>query len=187
MTGLIILLPVFILISICIAVDSRGGIFYLQNRVGKKGVDFRLWKFRTMKTGSHHKGLLTVGQKDSRITRVGFFLRKYKLDEFPQLFNVLKSEMSLVGPRPEVRKYVDLYSTEQMKVLSVKPGITDLASIEYANENEILGRSPHPDKTYIEEIMPAKILLNMKFIEQPTLRNYLFIILKTINKIFSNQ
>ncbi len=182
--GLIILFPFFIIIALLLVIDSRGGIFFRQSRVGKDNRDFLLWKFRTMKTGAEKSGLITVGKRDARITRVGFFLRKYKLDELPQLINVLKGEMSLVGPRPEVRKYVELYSPEQMKVLSVKPGITDFASIEYSNENELLGKSANPDKTYIEEIMPAKIKLNMKFIEHPTVGNYFRIILKTIEKIF---
>jgi lipopolysaccharide/colanic/teichoic acid biosynthesis glycosyltransferase len=136
-----------------------------------------------MKTGSEAKGLLTVGEKDTRITRVGVFLRKYKLDELPQLFNVLTGSMSLVGPRPEVRKYVSLYTHAQMEVLTVKPGITDFASIEYANENEILARSQSPEQTYIEEIMPAKIELNKKFIERQTLSNYFLVILKTAARI----
>lgn len=147
--------------------------------------DFILLKFRTMKTASESSGLITVGVKDPRITKVGYFLRKYKLDELPQLVNVLQGDMSLVGPRPEVRKYVSLYSAEQMKVLSVKPGITDFASIEYSNENHILGKSTDPDKIYIEEIMPAKIELNMKFIEHPTVSNYFLIIFKTFAKVFS--
>jgi lipopolysaccharide/colanic/teichoic acid biosynthesis glycosyltransferase len=133
---------------------------------------------------SEKHGQITVGAHDDRITRSGKFLRKYKVDELPQLINVLSGEMSLVGPRPEVRKYVDLYSEEQKKVLSVKPGITDLASIEYADESELLSRSPDPLKTYVEEIMPAKIRLNMRFIEDASLKNYFRIILLTIGKLF---
>src|SRR5437762_11796815 len=140
--GIIVLSPLFILISIAIIVDSRGRIFFKQSRVGKDNKDFLFWKFRTMKTGSDAKGLLTVGEKDPRITRLGFFLRRHKLDELPQLFNVMKGDMSLVGPRPEVRKYVSHYTSAQMQVLSVKPGITDFASIEYADENKILAHSP---------------------------------------------
>ena len=144
--GLILLFPFFIIIAFLIVIDSGGSVFFKQSRVGKDNRDFQLLKFRTMKKGAEKSGLLTVGENDSRITRVGFFLRKYKLDELPQLVNVLKSEMSVVGPRPEVRKYVELYSTEQRKVLTVKPGITDFASIEYSNENELLGKSEQPDK-----------------------------------------
>jgi lipopolysaccharide/colanic/teichoic acid biosynthesis glycosyltransferase len=181
--ALIILFPFLVMISCWIFFDSRGGVFYRQLRVGLNGTDFLLWKFRTMKTGADKSGLITVGKRDPRITRAGHFLRRYKLDELPQLVNVVKGEMSLVGPRPEVRKYVNMYSAGQLKILAVKPGMTDFASIEYANENEILGRSASPDKTYIEEIMPAKIKLNMKFIERPTLFNYFRIILKTLVNI----
>ncbi len=133
---------------------------------------------------SEKKGLITLGDKDERITRTGIFLRRYKLDELPQLLNVLNGSMSFVGPRPEVRKYVDMYTAEQRKVLNIKPGITDFASIEYANENELLSHSSDPMKTYIEEVMPAKILLNMKFISNPSLVNYFTVIFKTAGKIF---
>lgn len=136
-----------------------------------------------MYSGADKKGLLTVGGKDSRITRSGYFIRKYKLDELAQLINVLKGDMSLVGPRPEVKKYVDLYNDEQKKVLNVKPGITDYASIEYYNENEVLEKSLNPEKTYIEEIMPHKLSLNLKYIEEQSLLTDFKIILKTIKKI----
>jgi lipopolysaccharide/colanic/teichoic acid biosynthesis glycosyltransferase len=185
LTGILILSPLFIVIALAIIIDSGLGVFYRQRRVGENNKDFLLWKFRTMHRGSDQKGLLTVGEKDSRITRMGAFLRKYKLDELPQLINVLSGEMSLVGPRPEVRKYVTLYSPEQMKVLEVKPGITDYASIEYANENEILERSSNPEHAYIHSIMPAKLELNKKFIERPTIGNYFKVILATVKKILS--
>ena len=181
--GLIILSPLLLLISLCIVFDSRGGVFYRQIRVGKNGKDFKLYKFRSMRSGSDRRGLITVGEKDSRITRVGYFLRKYKLDELPQLINVLKGEMSLVGPRPEVRKYVDLYTPEQRKVLSVVPGITDYASIEYVDENRILGGAADPDKVYVEEILPDKIRYNMKYIENRSLKEYFKIILLTFYSI----
>ena len=181
--GLIVLSPFFLLISLCIGLDSRGGVFYRQSRVGKDGKDFKLYKFRSMRTGADKRGLITVGEKDSRITRVGYFLRKYKLDELPQLINVLKGEMSLVGPRPEVRKYVDLYTPEQRKVLSVVPGITDYASIEYVDENRILGGAADPDKVYVEEILPDKIRYNMKYIENRSLKEYFKIILLTFYSI----
>ncbi len=177
--GLIILSPLLLLISLCIVFDSRGGVFYRQIRVGKNGKDFKLYKFRSMRSGSDRRGLITVGEKDSRITRVGYFLRKYKLDELPQLINVLKGEMSLVGPRPEVRKYVDLYTPEQRKVLSVVPGITDYASIEYVDENRILGGAVDPDKTYVEVIMPDKIRYNMRYIEHRSVKEYFKIIFLT--------
>jgi lipopolysaccharide/colanic/teichoic acid biosynthesis glycosyltransferase len=185
LAGLIILFPFFVIIGFLIYFTSKGGVIYKQKRVGIHNCDFFLLKFRTMKVSAEQSGLLTVGNRDSRITGTGYFLRRFKLDELPQLINVLKGEMSLVGPRPEVRKYVDLYSPEQMKVLSVKPGITDLASILYFNENEILGKAVNPEKSYIEEIMPAKISINMKFIEEPKLKNYFMIIFKTLGKILS--
>jgi lipopolysaccharide/colanic/teichoic acid biosynthesis glycosyltransferase len=181
--GLIILLPVFLIISLLIVTDSRGGIFYRQVRVGKDSKDFRLFKFRSMVTNADKKGLLTVGGKDSRITRMGYFLRKYKLDELPQLLNVLFGDMSLVGPRPEVRKYVDMYNEEQRKVLSVRPGITDYASIEYSNENELLGSVPNPEEVYINEVMPAKLNLNLRYIREQGLLTDLKIIFMTFAKI----
>jgi lipopolysaccharide/colanic/teichoic acid biosynthesis glycosyltransferase len=184
LVGLLILFPFLLIISFMIVIDSRGGIFFFQKRVGQYGKDFSLWKFRTMKIDSEKHGQITVGTNDSRITNTGKFLRKYKLDELPQLMNVLKGEMSLVGPRPEVRKYVDMYSAGQKKVLDVKPGITDFASIEYADENAILEKSADPLKTYIEEVMPAKIKLNMKYIQNPSLGNYFNIIFLTLKKIF---
>lgn len=181
--GLLILLPFFLIISILIILDSKGGIFYRQVRVGKNNIDFKLFKFRTMASGSDKKGLLTVGGRDSRITKIGYYLRKYKLDELPQLLNVLFGDMSLVGPRPEVRKYVDLYNAEQKKVLNARPGITDYASIEYSNENELLAKSSDPEKTYIEEVMPAKLLLNQKYIDEQGLGTDIRIIFRTIAKI----
>lgn len=183
--GILILSPVFILISIAIVLNSRGGIFYSQRRVGKDNEDFSILKFRTMKTDSDKKGLLTVGARDSRITSVGYFLRKYKLDELPQLFNVLQGSMSFVGPRPEVRRYVDMYSAEQKKVLLVRPGITDYASIEYSNENEVLAASEEPEQTYINEIMPHKLKLNLKYISEVGFFTDIKIIFRTIGKIFS--
>ena len=182
--GLIILLPFFLIIGIAIVIGSHGGVFYMQERVGKNNRSFRLVKFRTMHSGADKQGGLTVGARDSRITNTGFILRRYKLDELPQLINVLKGEMSLVGPRPELRKYVDLYSEEQKKVLAVMPGITDIASLEYINENEILGASSDPERTYIEQIMPAKLELNRKFLEAPHPGNYFRIIGLTMKKIF---
>lgn len=181
--GLIILLPFFIIIALLIVIDSPGGIFYKQIRVGKGNTDFYLFKFRSMRTDSDKKGLLTVGGRDSRITRMGYFIRKYKIDELPQLINVLLGDMSLVGPRPEVRKYVEMYTVEQKKVLSVKPGITDYASIEYSNENELLGKAEDPEAVYIHEIMPAKLKLNLKYIAEQGLATDFKIIFRTIEKI----
>ncbi len=182
--GLLILSPLFVIIWLIIVLTSKGGGFYTQIRVGKGGKDFSLYKFRSMRKDADKGSLITVGGRDPRITKIGYFIRKFKIDELPQLFNVLTGDMSLVGPRPEVRKYVDLYTEEQKKVLSVRPGITDYASIEYVDENEILGKSSDPDKTYIDEIMPAKIKLNMKYIENQTLKEYFKIIFLTVFKIF---
>lgn len=181
--GLICLLPFFLLIMLLISFDSRGGVFYFQTRVGINNKDFKLFKFRTMHVNADKKGLLTVGGRDSRITRIGYYLRKYKLDELPQLINVLFGTMSLVGPRPEVRKYVDYYDSEQLKILNVKPGITDYASLEYFDENELLAKSNEPEKTYILEVMPAKLKLNAKYIEEIGLLTDIKIILKTLRRI----
>ena len=183
LVGLVVLAPIFIVLAIWIKTDSKGPVFYKQVRVGQNGIDFGLFKFRSMVVDADKKGLITVGGRDPRITRSGYFIRKYKLDELPQLINVLLGDMSLVGPRPEVRKYVELYTDEQQKVLSVKPGITDYASIEYMDENELLGKSNDPEKTYIEEIMPEKIKYNMKYIQNKNLFEYFKIILLTVSKI----
>ena len=180
---IVLLLPVIVVIGIIISLDSRGGVFFFQTRVGQYGRDFNLIKFRTMRVGAEQYGALTVGARDSRITAPGIFLRKFKLDELPQLFNVLKGDMSLVGPRPEVRRYVDMYSPAQRIVLTVKPGITDYASIEFVDENEILGSSRDPEMTYILYVMPAKIELNRRFIDNPGTKQYFAILLKTIIKI----
>lgn len=183
--GLIFLFPFFIILSIIIVVDSRGGVFYKQVRVGKNSINFYLYKFRSMEIGSDKKGLLTVGGNDARITKVGYFIRKYKLDELSQLINVFLGDMSLVGPRPEVRKYVDLYTKEQLKVLTVKPGITDNASIAYFNENELLGKSSNPEETYVSEIMPSKLSLNLLYVNDHSLFSDVKIIIRTIKKIFT--
>lgn len=181
--GLIFLLPIFLILAVWMKFDSQGSIFFRQIRVGKDGRDFRIYKFRTMIVNAEKMGIITIGERDPRITNSGYFLRKYKLDELPQLINVLKGEMSFVGPRPEVRKYVEMYNQEQLKILTVKPGITDYASIEYINEDEILGKSLDPERTYIEEIMPQKIKYNMKYINNKTVIEYFKIIFLTIIKI----
>ena len=181
--GLLILSPLFIIVALWIVLDNPGPVFYRQLRVGKGGNDFGLLKFRSMRVGADKMSLITIGDRDPRVTRAGFYIRKYKVDELPQLWNVLVGDMSLVGPRPEVRRYVDLYTPEQQKVLSVRPGITDYASIEYIDENRLLAQSQAPDKTYIEEIMPAKIALNMRYINHQTYGEYLKIILLTFAKI----
>ncbi|MBO6079816.1 MAG: sugar transferase [Bacteroidales bacterium] len=166
---LIIGLPFGLLIVICIAVDSRGNVIYKQKRVGWNNVDFQLYKFRTMCADADKGSQITVSDRDSRITKTGAFLRKYKIDEFPQFLNILKGEMSIVGPRPEVRKYVEMYTPEQMRVLSVRPGLTDYASIRYVNENALLAASDNPEETYIHEIMPDKLALNLQYIDEQSI------------------
>mgnify|MGYP000336767228 FL=1 len=178
--GIILLFPVFLVLYFTIRLESKGSGFYKQLRVGRGGKDFYLYKFRSMRIGADQQGLITVGGRDSRITQVGYFIRKYKLDELPQLFNVLKGDMSIVGPRPEVRKYVELYTDEQRKVLSVRPGITDYASIEYVDENTILGQADDADKAYVERILPDKIRYNMKYINHQSVKEYFKIIFLTI-------
>ena len=177
--GLIVLSPLFLILYILIRLESEGGGFYRQQRVGRNGCEFGLWKFRSMRVGADKNGLITVGGHDPRITKMGYFIRKYKLDELPQLWNVLVGDMSLVGPRPEVKKYTDLYTEKQRRVLNVRPGITDYASIEYVDENTILGRAEDPDRVYVEQIVPAKMALNMKWIENQGVVEYFKIIFLT--------
>lgn len=182
--AIIILLPVFLLLALMIKSNSAGPVLYLQERVGKNGRLFRLWKFRTMHTDADKLQAITVGVRDPRITRVGVFLRKYKLDELPQLVNVLMGEMSFVGPRPELKKFVDLYAEEQKQVINVKPGITDLASIQFRNENEMLEGKADPINFYIREIMPVKLILNRKYIQEQSFWLDMRIIFRTIFQIF---
>ena len=182
--GLICIAPVFLFLFILIAADSKGGIFYKQVRIGKNLKPFKLFKFRSMYTDADKKGLLTIGNNDNRITKIGYYLRKYKLDELPQLINVFIGNMSFVGPRPEVEKYVKLYNNEQLKVFNVKPGITDWASIQYVNENELLAQSKNPEKTYIDEVMPAKLKLNLAYVNDNNILVDIKIILLTFKAIF---
>lgn len=178
--GLVLLLPFFLLIIITVKLSSRGPVLFKQVRIGFNGVDFKVLKFRSMRLNSDLLGLITVGGRDSRITSVGYFLRKYKLDELPQLVNVLIGDMSLVGPRPEVKKFVDLYTLEQRKVLSIRPGITDWASIFYRDENNILGQSSDPEKDYIEKVMPDKLKYNLIYIQNYGVVEYFKIIFSTL-------
>ena len=180
---ILVLLPLGMVVSIWIVLDDFGSPFFVQQRVGLNGRNFGLLKFRSMRKNAESKGQLTVGMKDNRITRSGYFIRKYKIDELPQLVNVFLGEMSVVGPRPEVPKYVLLYNEEQQNVLCIKPGITDFASIEYVRENELLSQSPNPEKTYIEEIMPAKLALNLKYVREQSFLTDMKIILQTIKAI----
>ena len=162
--GLLVMSPVFLILAIWIKLDSKGPVFYRQVRVGRKNRDFRIFKFRSMRAGADKMGLITVGGHDPRVTRSGYFIRKYKLDEFPQLINVFIGDMSLVGPRPEVRKYVDLYTSEQMQVLDVRPGVTSLASIRYRNENELLEKVEDSDQYYINVVMQDKLAIDLEYI-----------------------
>ena len=163
-----------------IVLDSKGGAFFGQKRVGKDGKPFTLCKFRTMRVDSERLGKITVGKRDPRVTRAGYVLRKYKLDELPQLWNVLTGDMSLVGPRPEVPEYVSLYTDDQKKVLSVKPGITDYASLLYYKESELLAQATDPHATYVNEVMPAKLALNLEYIQNRSFAGDIRIILKTV-------
>ncbi|WP_338952260.1 sugar transferase [Fusobacterium nucleatum] len=180
--GLIILLPFMLIIAILIKFDSKGTVFFKQIRITKGGKEFKIFKYRTMKAGSDKYSQITVG-KDERITKIGSFLRKYKLDEIPQLINVLIGDMSLVGPRPEVPKYVALYTDEQKEILKVKAGITDYASIEFSDENDLLASEEDPEKEYIEKIIPKKIELNKKYLSEISVLTDIRIILLTIKKI----
>lgn len=178
--GLLMLSPLFVFLSLWVGLGSKGGVFYKQKRVGRFNKDFTLYKFRSMRVGADKKGLLTIGGKDSRVTKAGFFIRKYKLDELPQLLNVLKGDMSFVGPRPEVRKYVDMYTERQLKVLDVRPGITDLASIKYRNENDLLATADNPEQYYIDFVMQDKLALNLQYIETRTFLGDIKLIFRTI-------
>lgn len=182
--GLLCLAPVFVVMAIWIKLDSRGPVFYRQTRMGRYGRDFRIFKFRSMRVGSDKGRQITVGERDPRITRSGYFIRRYKIDELPQLINVFLGDMSVVGPRPEVRKYVDLYSEEQRKVFQVRPGITDLASIKYRNENELLSQVDDPDTYYIDVIMPDKLAINLEYIRHQSFMGDIKIIFNTLFKIF---
>jgi lipopolysaccharide/colanic/teichoic acid biosynthesis glycosyltransferase len=184
---LALFLPFGLLLSLCIVLESRGGVFYRQERIGRKGKPFKLIKFRSMRPNADRDGKLTVGESDPRVTRVGIFIRKYKLDEFPQFINVLKGEMSVVGPRPEVLEYVEQYSDEQRRVLDFKPGITDLASITYFEENKLLSQSLDPQKTYIEEIMPEKIRINLAYQTNATVWSDLSVVWKTAWRMVSKS
>jgi len=183
--GLVILFPIFIIIALLIKIEDGGPVLFIQERIGYRGRPFFMYKFRTMVVDADKKGnLLTVGG-DPRITKSGRLLRKFKLDELPQLINVLKGEMSLVGPRPEVEKYVNLYTNEQREVLNLYPGITDPASIEYVNESELLAQSSDPEKLYVEKIMPEKIVLNLEYARQASWWTDFLVIIKTLARIIS--
>lgn len=181
--GLVVLSSLFAVLAVWIKCDSKGPVFYRQVRVGRGNKDFRIYKFRSMRQGADKKGLITVGGRDPRVTRSGYYIRKYKLDEFPQLINVFVGDMSLVGPRPEVRKYVDMYTPEQMRVLDVRPGITSLASLRYRNENELLAQADDPDRCYVEKVMPDKIAIDLEYVANAGLWTDIKLIFATIAAI----
>jgi lipopolysaccharide/colanic/teichoic acid biosynthesis glycosyltransferase len=183
--ALSLLLPMMLVLALAVALTSPGGAFFRQVRVGRHGRPFELLKFRSMRPGSEARGQITVGERDPRITGVGHFLRRTKLDELPQLINILMGDMSVVGPRPEVPKYVALYSPEQRAVLTVRPGLTSLASIAYINENEVLGRSADPERTYVDEVMPAKLALDLKYVREQSVMLDMTIIARTALRLFS--
>ena len=183
--GLLVLSPLFLILAVWIKFDSPGPVFYRQVRVGRGNKDFRLFKFRSMRVGSDKKGLITVGGHDPRVTRSGYWIRKYKLDELPQLINVFIGDMSLVGPRPEVRKYVDLYTQEQMRVLDVRPGITDMASIRYRNENELLEQAADPEQYYRDVVMQDKLRINLEYVADHSFFTDLKIIFMTFKAVIT--
>ena len=183
--GLLVLSPLFLVLAVWIKCDSAGPVFYRQVRVGRNNRDFRLYKFRSMRVGSDRKGLITIGGHDPRVTRSGYYIRRYKLDELPQLINVFVGDMSLVGPRPEVRKYVGLYTPEQMRVLVVRPGITDLASIRYRNENELLEQVDDPDRYYVDVIMQDKLQINLEYVASHSFGGDLKLICQTFKAVVS--
>ena len=178
--GLLILSPLFLILAVWIPLDSPGPVLYRQTRVGRGGRDFRIFKFRTMQAGADKGSLVTIGGRDPRVTRAGNVLRRLKLDELPQLINVLAGDMSLVGPRPEVRKYVDLYTPEQRHVLDVRPGMTDAASIKYRNESELLGQAGDPEDYYIHVIMPDKLAINLDYVRNHSFWGDIKLIFRTI-------
>lgn len=183
--GLILLAPILLLIAFVIKLDSKGPILFIQNRVGKNNKDFKIFKFRTMRIKSEKSGLLTLGNNDSRVTKVGYFLRRYKIDEFPQLINILKGNMSFVGPRPELRYYVNFYNDDDMRIFKVRPGITGLASLKYRNEVELLKAAKNPEEFYISTIIPDKLRFNKMYIKK---RNFFFdlkLILMTVIKVIT--
>lgn len=185
--GLLILSPLFIVVAIWIKFDSKGPVFYKQLRVGRHNKDFYIYKFRSMRVGADSGSLVTIGERDPRVTRSGYFIRKFKIDELPQLFNVLIGDMSLVGPRPEVRHYVDYWTEEQMRVLDVRPGITDPASIKYRNENELMEKAENPEEYYINVIMQEKIKLYLEYVDNASFWYDIKLIFKTFLVILKDR
>lgn len=185
--GLLFLSPVFIIVAIWIKIDSKGPVFFRQVRVGRYNKDFRIFKFRSMRVGSDKGSQVTIGGRDPRVTRSGYFIRKFKIDELPQLINVFLGDMSLVGPRPEVRHYVNYWTEEQMRVLDVRPGITDPASIRYRNENELLEKADDPERYYIDVIMQEKIELYLEYVEKSSFWYDIKLIFQTFKVIIKER
>ncbi|MBC3758968.1 sugar transferase [Hyunsoonleella sp. SJ7] len=183
--GLVLLFPILILIALLIKLDSPGPVLFVQGRVGKGNKDFKIYKFRTMRTQSDKKGLLTIGNNDSRVTKVGYFLRRYKIDEFPQLLNIIKGDMSFVGPRPELRHYVNYYKDEDLEIFKVRPGITGLASLKYRNEVELLKKAENPEAYFINTIIPDKLKYNKLYIKNRNFFLDLKLILLTIIRVIT--
>ena len=185
--GLLVLSPIFLIVAIWIKLDSQGPVFYRQTRVGRYNKDFRIFKFRSMRVGSDKGSLVTIGGRDPRVTRSGYFIRKFKIDELPQLINVFTGDMSLVGPRPEVRHYVNFWTPEQMRVLDVRPGITDPASIRFRNENELLEKAQDPERYYIDVIMQEKIKLYLEYVEKSSFWYDIKLIFQTFKVIITER
>ena len=185
--GLLVLSPIFIIVAIWIKLDSPGPVFYRQTRVGRHNKDFRIFKFRSMRVGSDKGSLVTIGGRDPRVTRSGYFIRKFKIDELPQLINVFTGDMSLVGPRPEVRHYVNYWTPEQLRVLDVRPGITDPASIRFRNENEMLEKAQDPERYYIDVIMQEKIKLYLEYVEKSSFWYDIKLIFQTFKVIITER
>ena len=184
--ALLVLWPLLLIIALAIVVDSRGGVIYEQERIGKGERPFRLYKFRTMRPASDREGLLSLGSTDQRITPIGHFLRRCRLDELPQLWNILIGDMSIVGPRPEVPHYVQHFTEEEKQTLRVRPGLTDYATLEYLQEGELLAQSSNPEQTYIQDILPQKLALSRRYIQERSLGTDVKIIWKTLAKLWTS-
>lgn len=183
--GILLFSPILVIVSLLIIVDSRLPVFFKQSRVGKHNRDFELYKFRTMKVDKENNSFLSLSKSGNKITGIGYFLRKSKMDELPQLFNVIKGDMSIVGPRPELRKYVDLYNEHQREILQIRPGVTDYATIKFMNEEELLAESDNPEELYISKILPEKILLNKLYFRNHSVKEYFKIIFITLYYILT--
>lgn len=178
--GILLFSPILVIVSLLIIIDSKLPVFFTQNRVGRYNRDFKVFKFRTMFVDEENNSFLTLNKSGNKVTRIGYFLRKSKIDELPQLVNVLKGDMSLVGPRPELRKFVNMYNDEQREILMMKPGMTDYASIKFFNEDKLLNASDNPEDLYIKKILPEKIILNRLYFRNYSVKEYFKIIFITL-------